>query len=89
MELVYRYADLTDIIAGHVSTDIPIGRLSDLMGLADRLDTSRIVTVNFIPPEFLPGDAPIAQVRAAVSQALEGRTNTSNALLADSCRTTR
>ncbi|MDE0139190.1 MAG: LCP family protein [bacterium] len=87
MELVYRYADLTDIIASHVSTDIPIGRLSDLMGMADRLDTSRIVTVNFIPPEFQPGDAPIAQVRAAVSQALEGRANTSNALLADSCRT--
>ena len=57
------------------------------MGLADRLDTSRIVTVNFIPPEFQPGDAPIAQVRAAVAQALEGRANTSNALLADSCRT--
>lgn len=87
MELVYRYMDLTDIIAGHVSTDIPIDRLSDLMGLADRLDTSRIVTVNFIPPEFQPGDAPIAQVRAAVAQALEGRANTSNALLADSCRT--
>lgn len=89
MELVYRYMDLTDIIASHVSTDIPIDRLSDLMGLADRLDTSRIVTVNFIPPEFQPGDAPIAQVRAAVAQALEGRTNTSNALLADSCRTTQ
>ena len=87
LELVYRYMDLTAIIANHVSTDIPIDRLSDLMGLADRLDTSRIVTVNFIPPEFQPGDAPIAQVRAAVSQALEGRANTSNAYLADSCRT--
>ena len=89
MELVYRYANLTDIIASHVSTDIPIDRLSDLMGLADRLDTSRIVTVNFIPPEFQPGDAPIAQVRAAVAQALEGRANTSNAYLADSCRTSQ
>lgn len=89
MELVYRYADLTDIIASHVSTDIPIDRLSDLMGLADKLDTSRIVTVNFIPPEFQPGDAPIAQVRAAVSQALEGRANTSNAYLANSCRTSQ
>ncbi len=89
MELVYRYMDLTNIIANHVSTDIPIDRLSDLMGLADRLDTSRIVTVNFIPPEFQPGDAPIAQVRAAVAQALEGRANTSNAYLADSCGTPR
>ena len=87
MELVYRYMDLTDIIASHVSTDIPIDRLSDLMGLADRLDTSRIVTVNFIPPEFQPGDAPIAQVRAAVAQALEGRDNPSNALLSGSCQT--
>ena len=87
LELVYRYADLTDIIASHVSTDIPIDRLSDLMGIADRLDTSRMVTVNFIPPEFQPGDAPIAQVRAAVSQALEGRANASNASLADSCGT--
>lgn len=87
MELVYRYMDLTDIIASHVSTDIPIDRLSDLMGLADRLNTSRIVTVNFIPPEFQPGDAPIAQVRAAVAQALEGRDNPSNALLSGSCQT--
>ena len=87
LELVYRYTELTDIIANHVSTDIPIDRLGDLMGIADRLDTSRIVTVNFIPPEFPPGDAPIAQVRAAVSQALEGSANTSNAYLADSCQT--
>ena len=86
LEAVYSYPTLTDIISQHMSTDIPANRLRDLVAVADRLDTSRIVTVNFIPPEFRSGNAPIPQVREAVTRALEGRTNAANAFLADSCK---
>ena len=70
MEIVRNYVALADIITDHINTDIPRDRLDELIDLADRLDTSRIVTVNFIPPEFQPGDAPIARVREAVARAL-------------------
>ena len=86
LEAVYSYPTLTDIISQHMSTDIPANRLRDLVAVADRLDTSRIVTVNFIPPEFRSGNAPIPQVREGVTRALEGRTNAANAFLADSCK---
>ena len=86
VEAVYRFGDLSGIISQHLVTDIPMNRLEDLVAIADSLDTSRIVTVNFIPPEFPRGDAPIPQVREAVTQALEGTTNESNTLLSDSCR---
>ena len=80
------FLPLTDIIADHVATDIPLDRLDEFMVLVKRLDTSRVVTVNFIPPEFPRGPAPVARVRAAVDRALEGRTNATNSSLAESCR---
>jgi|GEM_PF-860914 len=85
LEALARYVALTDIISQHVKTDIPLDRLGDLIAEADRLDTSRIVTVNFIPPVYKSGSAPIAQVREAVAQALEGHSNEANAVLADTC----
>ena len=85
-EAVYNYATLSDIISQHTHTDIPLDHLEDLVSVASRLDTSRIVTVNFILPEFPSGNAPIPQVREAVTRALEGRTNEANAFLADSCK---
>ncbi len=86
LEVIYRYVALTDIITNHINTDIPLNRLEEFITIANKLDTARIVTVNFIPPEFQPGDAPIAQVREAVTQALEGTTIHTNTVLADSCR---
>lgn len=86
LEVVYRYVAFTDIVSNHVNTDIPLDRLGELVTLANKLDTSRIVTLNFIPPEFQPGDAPVAQVRQAVAQALQGRADQTNAVLADRCR---
>lgn len=80
------FLPLTAIISDHVTTDIPLDRLDELIVLANRLDTSRIVTVNFIPPEFQRGPAPIARVRAAVDRALEGATNETNNSLSESCR---
>ena len=86
LEAIYRYVEFGEIISRHISTDIPLDRLEDFVDVADRLDTSRIVTVNFIPPEFPRGAAPIPQVRAAVNRALEGTANESNATLSESCQ---
>ena len=86
VEALTNFVTLTEIISQHVTTDIPLARLGDLIAEADRLDTSRIVTVNFIPPQYPSGRAPIHQVRAAVAQALEGSRNGANAFLADACR---
>ena len=85
-EVIYRYVDLTEIISAHVSTDIPLDRLDELLDLAEKLDTSRMVSVNFIPPEFQPGDAPIGQVRQAVIAALQDDADQTKAILSDSCR---
>ena len=86
IELVRNHVALADIISNHINTDIPRDRLEELVILADRLDTSRIVTVNFIPPEFQPGNAPIVQVRQAVTHALQGSTDDTKTFLEDSCQ---
>ena len=86
LEALARYVTLADIISEHARTDIPLDRLGDLIAEADRLDTSRIVTVNFIPPEYPSREASIARVREAVAQALEGSDNEANTALADACR---
>ena len=86
LEILLRYPSLTDIVSGHVQTDIPLDRLDELLALSRSVDTSTIVTVNFIPPEFPRGSAPITKVRAAVAQALLGSAEEANASLADSCQ---
>ena len=86
LEVIYNYAKFVDIVSDHIQTDIPLDRLEKLILLADRLDTSRIVTVNFIPPEFQDGDAPVVQVRDAVAQALQGTGGEANAFLRDNCK---
>ena len=63
------YPALTDIITDHLETDIPLDRLPELLEVAARLDTDRIVTINFIPPEYPRGNAPIEIVRAAAAAA--------------------
>ncbi len=85
-EVLSNYSALTDIISDHITTDIPLDRLDELIVLGRDLDTARIVTVNFIPPEFPRGRAPVAQVREAIVKALEGVANEANTSLADSCR---
>jgi len=86
LEIVLKYPALTGIVSAHVHTDIPFDRLDELLDLGLSVDTSRIVTVNFIPPEFPRGSAPVAKVRAAVTQALRGTAEEANATLADSCQ---
>lgn len=85
LEIVLKYPLLSDIVAGHVRTDVPLDRLDELLALAHAVDTSRIVTVNFIPPAFPRGSAPVAKVRAAVAQALRGTEEAANVTLADRC----
>ena len=63
------YPSLADIISDHLTTDIPLDRLPELLDIAARLDTERILTLNFIPPEWPRGAAPIPEVRAAVAEA--------------------
>ena len=85
-EVLANYLPLTGLISDHITTDIPLDRLDELVVLGERLDTSTIVTVNFIPPEYPRGPAPIAQVREAVTHALQGTTNETNSFLATTCR---
>ena len=85
-QVLANYLALTGIVADHVKTDIPLDRLDDLIRLQERLDTSRIVTVNFIPPEFPRGSAPVTLVRAAVTRALNGGPDPTAPSLADACR---
>lgn len=85
-QVLANYLPLTELISDHITTDIPLDRLDELIVLGEGLDTSRIVTVNFIPPEYPRGPAPVAQVREAVSRALDGDANENNSFLAASCR---
>lgn len=86
LEILVRYLALAETVSRHVHTDIPLDRLDELLALRRTVDTSRIVTVNFIPPEFPRGSAPTAKVRAAVAQALRGTTDEANVSLAESCQ---
>lgn len=80
------FVSLTGIISSHVHTDIPLDRLDELVDVARKLDTSRIVTANFIPPEFPRGTVPTALVREAVAEALLGVGNEANASLSETCQ---
>ena len=84
-EILANYLGLTGIIEDHITTDIPIERLDDLIILSRDLDTSNTVSVNFIPPEFKSGAAPIAQVREAVAAALLGAETSGKVTLAQTC----
>ncbi len=80
------FVSLTGIISSHVQTDIPLDRVDELVDVARKLDTSSIVTVNFIPPEFPSGSVPTPLVREAVTEALLGVANEANAALSESCQ---
>ena len=85
-QVLANYLALTGIVADHVKTDMPLDRLDDFILLQERLDTARVVTVNFIPPEFPRGDAPITLVRAAVTRALNGAPDPTTPTLASACQ---
>ena len=86
LEILRHYPALANIVSEHVHTDIPSDRLDEVLVLSRDVNTRRIVTVNFIPPEYPRGSAPVAKVRAAVTQALQGTAEEANISLADSCQ---
>ncbi|MYA73666.1 MAG: LytR family transcriptional regulator [Acidimicrobiaceae bacterium] len=85
-EVLGKFVSLTGIISSHVQTDVPLGRVDELVDVSHKLDTSKIVTVNFIPPEFPRGSVPTALVREAVTEALLGVADEANAALSESCQ---
>ncbi len=85
-DVLTNFVSLTGIISAHVSTDIPLDRLDELVGVARKLDTSRVVTANFVPPEFPRGSVPTALVREVVSEALLGVADEANASLSETCQ---
>lgn len=85
-KVLNNFVSLTGIISAHVKTDIPLDRLDELVEVARKLDTSRVVTVNFIPPDFPRGSVPTALVREAVAEALVGVSDEANASLSETCQ---
>ncbi len=82
-EVLLRYQDLTEIINDHVTTDIPTDDLPELLTVADRFDTGRIRSVNFIPPDFPDGPAPVERVREEVQRALTELTESTESTAGD------
>jgi LCP family protein required for cell wall assembly len=79
------YTAITEIIADHLTTDIPLDRLPELLDVASRLDTERILTLNFIPPDYPRGAAPIELVRQRVVEAFAAETTTDIEVLELAC----
>ncbi|MDH4278905.1 MAG: LCP family protein, partial [Acidimicrobiia bacterium] len=70
LDVVTSFGPFTDIVAGHVVTDIPLDRADELLAIAARMDTDRMQSFNFVPPEFPSGRVPLTKVRSAVETAL-------------------
>jgi LCP family protein required for cell wall assembly len=47
--LLLRFSDLLPIVQENLRTDIPVGRFPDLIELLEKVDTSAVVTVRFMP----------------------------------------
>ncbi len=54
-ELALKFASVVKVVRDHVSTDIPVERLPDLVKVRGRLKTDRMLTVGFTPPDYLAG----------------------------------
>lgn len=70
---------LAHALESNVSTDVPIELLPALIRVATNVDSSNVVTVRFVPPEFTDGTDPrgglvpdAARIREAVHDTLEG-----------------
>ncbi len=73
LDVVTKFGHLTDIVADHVVTDIPLDRADELVAIAATMDTARMQSFNFVPPEFPSGRVPLTKVRSAVETALSTR----------------
>lgn len=70
LDVVAKFGPFTGIVSDHVVTDIPLDRADELLAIAARLDTERMRSVNFVPPEFPSGRVPLNKVRSAVETTL-------------------
>lgn len=76
--LLLAFPTLTEVIKGHVQTDIPLELLPELIRLGDGLDPNQLVVVGFVPPAYTSGFAagyPIPNVpliQQRVQQAFTG-----------------
>lgn len=77
--LLRRYPKLAKVAKASVTTDIPLDALPDLIELADRVETDRVIAVGFGPPDYVASlradNYPVPSVermRAAVQAALAG-----------------
>ncbi|MDH3302810.1 MAG: LCP family protein [Acidimicrobiia bacterium] len=70
LDVMTNFGRFSDIVSSHVVTDIPLDRADELLAIAARMDTGRMQSFNFVPPEFPSGRVPLAKVRSAVETAL-------------------
>lgn len=54
-ELVLAYPRILGVLKDSLQTDIPVSRLDDFIDLLPIIDTDNIVTLRFIPPDYLAG----------------------------------
>lgn len=55
LEFIRAYPDLADVLQDSLRTDIPRSRLVDFVELARKVRTDEIVTLRFIPPDYISG----------------------------------
>lgn len=75
--LALHIGSLADAVTTYVTTDIPIDQLPNLVKLVPKIDTSEIVSVRFIPPDYVAGYRPdrysipdVEKIQAAVNTAI-------------------
>jgi polyisoprenyl-teichoic acid--peptidoglycan teichoic acid transferase len=56
--LALHIGSLADAVTKYVTTDIPIDQLPNLVKLLPKVDSSNIVSVRFIPPDYVAGYRP-------------------------------
>jgi anionic cell wall polymer biosynthesis LytR-Cps2A-Psr (LCP) family protein len=69
-DVLRRYDGLSDVIADHVTTDIPLDDLPALIEVADGLDAASVTSIAFVPPDYPAGRAPTTLVRDEVERTL-------------------
>lgn len=91
--LLLAFPTLSDVIKGHVQTDIPLELLPELIRLGDQIDASQIVVVGFTPPAYTSGfaagypipDVPLIQQRVQSSFDGSAEQQPSNEQVVASC----
>ncbi len=52
LTVIRAFPDIANAIKNHVSTDIPLERLPDLIALLPVLDSDELISVRFVPPQY-------------------------------------